>query len=67
MCREIDEQWISDIIDGKVKKNWKNMISKIFSHYTKKQKKTPQVLAYTNTGDLGWNRKKTNSYACLVA
>jgi hypothetical protein len=21
MCREIDEQWISDIIDGKVKKN----------------------------------------------
>jgi hypothetical protein len=29
------------------------MISKIFSHYTKKQKKTPQVLAYTNTGDLG--------------
>ncbi|MBU0627093.1 hypothetical protein KKG31_07030 [Patescibacteria group bacterium] len=53
MCREIDEQWISDIIGGKMKKTQNNMISKLFSHYTKRQKKVPQVLAYTNTGDLG--------------
>lgn len=53
VCREIDEKWISDIIDGKVRKNKNNLISKLFAHYTKKQKKIPQILAYTNTGDLG--------------
>lgn len=68
-CRKEDDVMITNIITHKVKsiKDHKYQIPKIFSDYSKKLKRIPAVVAYTNTGDLGWDKQKTNGYACLIA
>gem|GEM_PF-4271170 len=68
-CRKEDNKIISNIIRHKIPtvKDYKDQIPKIFSDYSKKLKRIPAVVAYTNTGDLGGNKQKTNGYACLIA
>lgn len=68
-CRKEDDTMISNIIAHKVKvvKDHNYQMPKIFSDYSKKLKRIPAVVAYTNTGDLGGNKEKTNGYACLIA
>ncbi|PJA49132.1 MAG: hypothetical protein CO170_00440 [candidate division SR1 bacterium CG_4_9_14_3_um_filter_40_9] len=68
-CRKEDDVMITNIIKHKVKsiKDNSYQIPKIFSDYSKKLKRIPAVVAYTNTGDLGGNKQKTSGYACLIA
>lgn len=69
VCRKEDDTMITNIIKHKVKsiKDHSYQIPKIFSDYSKKLKRIPAVVAYTNTGDLGGNKQKTSGYACLIA
>jgi hypothetical protein len=50
-CRKEDDKMISNIIDHKIKnsKDHSYQIPRIFSDYSKKLKRIPAVVAYTNT------------------
>jgi len=54
LCRKDDDAMITNIISHKVKSTNENryQLPKIFSDYSKKLKRTPAIVAYTNTGDL---------------
>lgn len=66
-CRKNDEKLIANIIASKFQNTTKNKIPEIFSDISKKLKKIPQIVAYSNSGDLGGNKQKTNGYACMIA
>jgi hypothetical protein len=69
VCRDEDDIMIGNIISHKIKdiQNHTYQIPKIFADRSHKLKRIPVVVAYTNTGDLGGNKEKTNGYACLIA
>lgn len=67
-CRKEDEKTISKIIARTYNdKISTNSIPQLFSETSKKLKKRPEIVAYTNSGDLWGNKEKTNGYSCLIA
>lgn len=60
--KEEDEKTITKIIARTYKptKNDSGKISELFSDISRKNKRIPEIVAYSNTGDLGGDKKKTN-------
>ena len=61
ICKELDNKILN--LDF-VKKNKELYLIEIFLRLSKKMKKTPDLLAYLNTGDVSMDKKITNWFGC---